>query len=440
LPLDHPAGRSPAATLIDSLADPALHVDAGGRVVGWNAAATERLGLDAGTAGTPVAELGPGADLDLAIRLPLADGSGGQLLAWRTGATDTVNDAVLLQRARVLERLAGSAWHELAQPLGGLRGFVTMLRLEGWATREIGIDLALVDEAALDAERLTRTFTDLARGSSRAVPLRAMVADLAELAGHLLADVVVTIDIPEDGPELETDPATLRLVVASLLVDEIEALGGPRDARGHLRWTLRDDLAPGGHSVTLVVEDDAQARAPGDLPFLRARKESGGGTRDHGRTADGGTHFELALPALGVAASRATAPGSHPRPGGAQRPVTVLVCDDEDTVRNLLVRILTRGGLRALPARSGAEALEVLGRDAVDVVMADHRMAGMSGPELHARVSERHPHLRARFVLMSGDAGDTDLVAFAEAAGLRVLAKPFEFASLPATLREVAGR
>ena len=78
----------------------------------------------------------------------------------------SATDEARLLRARVLESIAGSAWHELAQPLGGLRSFVTMLRLEGVTSDQLGVDPSLVEEAATSAERLARALA----GASRARP------------------------------------------------------------------------------------------------------------------------------------------------------------------------------------------------------------------------------------------------------------------------------
>jgi CheY-like chemotaxis protein len=95
-----------------------------------------------------------------------------------------------------------------------------------------------------------------------------------------------------------------------------------------------------------------------------------------------------------------------------------------------MTRVLERSHHRVLQAASGTEALAALEIDHVDVVMSDHKMAQMSGVELYATACERHPHLRTRFVLMSGDPWDAELQAFATRTGLPVLAKPFSFVSL----------
>jgi len=114
------------------------------------------------------------------------------------------------------------------------------------------------------------------------------------------------------------------------------------------------------------------------------------------------------------------------------------VCDDEDGIRALLVRVLERDGLRALDAADGPSALEILESTDVDVVVTDHRMAGMSGIALYDKAVDARPQLGARFVVMSGEPGSEELVRFTQRTGVRVLPKPFDVQVVAATVREVA--
>jgi CheY-like chemotaxis protein len=366
-----------------------------------------------------------------------------------TGSSDAaLADEALRLRGRVLGVLGGSAWHELAQPIGGLRSFVTMLRMEGWTAEQLGVDPELVEEATVQAERLARALTDLARGSRRPVQPAALAADVLALAGHLLVDVDASVEIPADAPEPAADPGVLRLVVAGLVVDALAALDATgRAGRGRLSWTARPTPGAEGTALDLVLEDDGRTGPPPTLEVAWRLLAAEGATIRHEPAGDRGNRVVLTLP-LGVpaapgAAAAETDPGNalpHVDPGSVMDGpvIAVLVCDDDPVIRELIVRALTRAGLRALVAGSGAEALATLEREAIDVVVADDRMPGMSGRRLHAEAVARRPGLRRRFVLMSGDGGDPALVAFGEAHGLRILGKPFDLAGLPAVLREVA--
>jgi CheY-like chemotaxis protein len=115
----------------------------------------------------------------------------------------------------------------------------------------------------------------------------------------------------------------------------------------------------------------------------------------------------------------------------------VLVCDDEPSIRALIVRVLQRAGFRTLEAGDGREAFALIEDRSIIAVLTDHHMAGMSGAELYQRTVAVRPDLAGRFLLMSGDAGDAELRAFAAAANLRILPKPFELTALPATVSAV---
>jgi CheY-like chemotaxis protein len=135
---------------------------------------------------------------------------------------------------------------------------------------------------------------------------------------------------------------------------------------------------------------------------------------------------------------RVDAPAPPPH---ADRPVRVLVLDDEAAIRDFLGRVLRRSGYEPILADTGASALEIVRTDPPDVILCDHRMAGMSGTEFHAAVMEIAPSLGARFAFMSGDVLNPTLREFAENRGVHLLAKPFDIAavgSMVATLMAAA--
>ena len=77
---------------------------------------------------------------------------------------------------------------------------------------------------------------------------------------------------------------------------------------------------------------------------------------------------------------------------------TVLLCDDEDMVRDALGELLQARGFRALLASGGAEALQLAARNDFDVLIADLGLADMSGMELARRVRESRPDCPVLFV------------------------------------------
>jgi DNA-binding NtrC family response regulator len=80
---------------------------------------------------------------------------------------------------------------------------------------------------------------------------------------------------------------------------------------------------------------------------------------------------------------------------------TVLIVDDEESVRNALRRLVEGEGHSVLEASEAAEALEILRSQPVHLVISDNMMPGMSGVDLLKLVRVRHPHVLR--IILTGD-------------------------------------
>lgn len=121
-------------------------------------------------------------------------------------------------------------------------------------------------------------------------------------------------------------------------------------------------------------------------------------------------------------------------------PKTVLVTEDDPSVRRLLVRSLEREGYRVLEAASPEEAVQTC-REAgsgVDLLLTDVRMPEMEGPELAARLREIVPGLRVLFV--SGYSESSGLLPDELGPAEDFLAKPFSPDRLKAVVRDILAR
>lgn len=90
-----------------------------------------------------------------------------------------------------------------------------------------------------------------------------------------------------------------------------------------------------------------------------------------------------------------------------RRVYTVLVADDDEQIRSLVWEMLSLEGFRVLPARNGAEALEILTKlgEGVDVLIADVVMPRLGGRELAAKAA-LFPHVKILFISGYGDNAD----------------------------------
>jgi response regulator RpfG family c-di-GMP phosphodiesterase len=117
-------------------------------------------------------------------------------------------------------------------------------------------------------------------------------------------------------------------------------------------------------------------------------------------------------------------------------PSAVVLCvDDEPNILSALKRTLRGDGLRVLTAGSGREALEILGSEPIDIVVADMRMPGMDGADLLEQVHARWP--TSIRLLLTGHADTSAAVAAINRGRIfRYLTKPWDDAELRATVRQ----
>lgn len=116
----------------------------------------------------------------------------------------------------------------------------------------------------------------------------------------------------------------------------------------------------------------------------------------------------------------------HPR-------ATILIVDDEEAVRAGLVRSLHRPEYRVLSAASPAEALALLEREPVDLIVSDHLMPGMTGLEFLMVVRDRYPDTSR--IMLTGHADlETAVRAIEDGRIYRFLAKPCDRTELQVTV------
>jgi CheY-like chemotaxis protein len=116
---------------------------------------------------------------------------------------------------------------------------------------------------------------------------------------------------------------------------------------------------------------------------------------------------------------------------------TILVVDDEESLRTVIVDLLSQLGYRMLSAASGPEAL-ALARDyagTIDVLLSDVVMEGLPGPELATTLLRDRPELKVIF--MSGFADGSLAPDGVLKPGTVLVQKPFTVRALSARLREI---
>ncbi|HEY6808292.1 MAG TPA: ATP-binding protein, partial [Gemmatimonadales bacterium] len=276
--------------------------------------------------------------------------------------------------------------------------------------------------------------------------------------------VRIATALAADCGSVKADPGQLEQAIVNLSVNARDAM--PNGGRLMIE-TRNVDLdgdyptdrvtIPAGRYVMLAVTDtgtgmDANTKARIFEPFFTTKpvgkgtglglatvygivKQSGGSiTVD---SAPGrGTTFRVYLPRAVTAAPAPDAPRPAPPAAGGAGAGTVLIAEDEASVRLLACRTLEAHGYRVLSGADGAEALRLAEThgDGIDVLVSDVVMPGMSGPELARRLQRTHPGLRILY--MSGYTDDA-VVREAAATGGAFLQKPFDPDSLERKVYEL---
>ena len=156
---------------------------------------------------------------------------------------------------------------------------------------------------------------------------------------------------------------------------------GRRDAGAHLRAVLHDQADRAGHRARPV---DGVRHPPAER--RRHRRAS--------RRSRSGTTFTVFLPvAAGTGRSHAARRRGRPHAKVGQLQGTVLVAEDEESVRMLVRTVLTTAGFRVLEASSGTEAAALLPtiEGTLELLITDIIMPGMIGPDLARLVLQRFP-------------------------------------------------
>ena len=122
---------------------------------------------------------------------------------------------------------------------------------------------------------------------------------------------------------------------------------------------------------------------------------------------------------------------THGARGAAHR---CLVVDDEPRLRRALARLMQGEGFDCLEAGSGEEALAVLAREPVDVVLSDMRMPGMDGAALLREVAARHPGVA--MVMITAVAEVEVAVSCLSAGAMDYITKPFVFEEVRARVAQ----
>jgi two-component system, cell cycle sensor histidine kinase and response regulator CckA len=372
------------------------------------------------------------------------------------------------QRMEAIGQLAGGVAHDFNNILAAMLMHLGLLRSDHELSPEMRSALRELEDGANRAANLTRQLLTF----SRRQVMKRELADLDSLVGNLLRMLRrvigenIRLECPGSGRAIWTDvdPGMIEQVVMNLVVNARDAM--PEGGRLLiLTDTIKvDDLAGfksrDAHTGTfalLTISDTGCGMDQATLqhafePFFTT-KEAGKGTglglatvfnivkRHEGwieidSKVGSGTAVRVYLPAR--AGAMAANPKAQIEPTIERGKESILLAEDDPSVRSVAERVLKRAGYRVIAASSGQQALERWAEHhgKFDLLLTDMIMPeGLTGLDLAQRLRRQKTELKV--IIMSGYVSPDATLAIAAEDGIFYLCKPFENATLTRIVREL---
>jgi PAS domain S-box-containing protein len=371
------------------------------------------------------------------------------------------------QRMEAIGKLAGGIAHDfnnLLMVVLGNANFVLDALPEDSPLREDMIEIAKVGDRAAELTRKLLAFSRRQIIEPCVVSPNQMVREMERMFSRILGeDIELSVVLAQDAWPVEIDPGAVEQVLMNLVVNAREAMpeGGVLTIET-ANITLDEayarehpEVVPGDF-VVLAVSDTGtgmteEVRARAFEPFFTT-KPHGIGTglglaSVYGIVKQAGGHIWLySEPGRGTSVKiylprSRKATGSLPKRDEARRAKggteTILVVEDEVSVRRTIVRSLREAGYQVIETTNGMDALaKVRALDGcIDLLLTDVIMPQMGGQELALRMRERFPELRILY--MSGYTENAIVHHGVLEPDLVFLQKPFLPTTLLRRVREI---
>ncbi len=441
---------------------------------------------------------GPASSGDMAVRLqhsadePVSIGLAGVRgmgeAAVLLSLTDTTEEARLKRQVaqatkmQAVGQLAGGVAHDFNNVLTAIIGYCDLMLLRHTPGDSDYDDIQQIRANSNRAASLTRQLLAFSRQQTlrpEVLQLPDVMAEVSQLLKRLLGEkIVFNVHHDRELGQVRADPQQLEQVIVNLAVNARDAMQARaqrmgtdgsgtltmvtrRVAAGDVR-RMKSQVIPIGDYTALIVEDTGGGIPHEHLakifePFFTT-KEKGKGTglglsTVYGIVKQSGGYIfaeNLPGPAGGTVGARFTIylPVHHRAEGIPQSPKVeetakwsgggrILLVEDEDMVRAVAERALTRQGYDVTTASDGEEGLEHVRKGGVfDLVVSDVVMPTMDGPAMAREIRKLAPAMPVLF--MSGYA-EAQLREEIDVANMHFIAKPFSVQEIGAKVADVLG-
>ena len=350
-------------------------------------------------------------------------------LSWRDVTPRLRFEAQVLQSQKMnsIGQLAGGIAHDFNNLLTVIHGYADEMRDSTFLAPQLKRSVCEISAAALRATNLTQQLLSFSRQHpliAADVDMNDTVAQMSNMLGRILGEGIhLQVEYRQPAPHVRGDRGMIEQVLLNLAVNSRDSMPkGGELAISTTVYTLKENELGSDHDVTpgpfvcLTVRDNGSGIEADHLskifePFF-STKEVGKGTGLGLATVYGivkqhkglikveteignGTVFRIYLPrhSAGPVAPPAPIVVAHPPAQGNE---TILLVDDEDTIREMARTFLETHGYQVIEARDGVDAIEIWQerRNEIDLLITDLVMPhGVSGQELAQQLQLDRPDL-----------------------------------------------
>jgi len=331
------------------------------------------------------------------------------------------------ERLRALGQMASGIAHDFNNALMPIVGYADLLLnnqdilANTTQTREI---IQIILTASQDAAQTVRRLREFYNPRKLTEYSKVKFAELVESTVSITrpmwkeqaaakgVDINVVMDIDKSG-FLHANESQMREILTNLIFNSVDAL--PKGGT----ITIRAQRGEGCAVLEVIDNGKGMTKEEKDRcfePFFTTKKQRGSGlglsivhgivrrhegvitiTSEQGR----GTTVRIQVPDRDV--SRAGPELQPPTETLTLRPMTILVVDDEDTVRMAIEACLRSDNHKVFTVLSGVEALELFRKEKIELVITDRAMPGMSGDMVATNIREINPHVPIIMLTGFGD-------------------------------------
>lgn len=368
------------------------------------------------------------------------------------------------QANRMKDELVATLSHELRTPLTAIVGWTEILQGRTSQFPEFHEAVDTIDRAARLQAKLVDDLLDMSRLVTGQLNFTFEVLDLAEVTQEVLNDMrlrieesqrTVTFESEADSVYIRADSFRLSQTISNLISNALKFT----HQNGRIALRLRQVNG----SAILTVADDGIGIAPNDLPhiFEKFQQANSSITRQYGglglglaivkqlieaqggqvsAMSDGvgrGTTMQITLPTVAPLAESSEWPET---PAGQRllEGVRVLVVEDDDTTRHLLVTILEEEGAQVVQARDVDEGVALAATESPQLIVSDIGMPGQDGLGFVRTLRENANHVPT--LALTAFANEEDRSAALAAGFNDYLVKPIRRAELISAIQRLLRR